>query len=89
MQLPDPFSLSLSDQVQDAALLTIVLAFAGYLVAFISTRMLAGRQDKLRLVNMRLNEFRFMSPRKPAISPTARCSRSRARRRANPSATRT
>ena len=43
--------------MQDAATLTIILAFAGYLVTFMSTRMLARRQDKLRLVNMRLNEF--------------------------------
>jgi hypothetical protein len=57
MQLPDPSSLSLTSLVQNAAMLTIVLAFAGYLVTFMSTRMLARRQDKLRLVNMRLNEF--------------------------------
>ena len=57
MQLSDPSSLSLTSLVQNAAMLTIVLAFAGYLVTFMSTRMLARRQDKLRLVNMRLNEF--------------------------------
>jgi hypothetical protein len=57
MQLPDPSSLSLTGQMQNAATLTIVLAFAGYLVTFMSTRMLARRQDKLRLVNMQLNEF--------------------------------
>jgi hypothetical protein len=57
MQLPDPSALSLGGQMQNAAVLTIVLAFAGYLVTFMSTRMLARRQDKLRLVNMRLNEF--------------------------------
>ena len=34
-----------------------MLAFAGYLVTFLSTRMLARRRDKLRLVNKRLNEF--------------------------------
>jgi hypothetical protein len=43
--------------VQNVTILTIVLAFAGYLVTFLSTRMLARRQDKLRLVNKRLNEF--------------------------------
>jgi hypothetical protein len=43
--------------LQDVATLTIILAFAGYLVTFMSTRMLARRQDKLQLVNMRLNEF--------------------------------
>jgi hypothetical protein len=47
----------LPNSLQSAAILTVVLAFAGYLVTFLSTRMLARRQDKLRLVNMRLNEF--------------------------------
>ena len=42
---------------QNAAILTIILAFAGYLVTFLSARMLARRRDKLRLVNKRLNEF--------------------------------
>jgi hypothetical protein len=50
-------ALSLESQLADTATLTIILAFAGYLVAFMSTRMLARRQDKLRLVDMRLNEF--------------------------------
>jgi len=57
MPLAHPLAVALSDQLQDAATLTIILAFAGYLVTFLSTRMLARRQDKLRLVNMRLNEF--------------------------------
>jgi hypothetical protein len=57
MDLPDLSSLSFGGPVANAATLTIVLAFAGYLVTFMSTRMLARRQDKLRLVNMRLNEF--------------------------------
>jgi hypothetical protein len=57
MPFSNLFALSLGSQLQDAATLTIVLAFAGYLVTFMSTRMLARRQDKLRLVNMRLNEF--------------------------------
>ena len=51
------FALSLESQLTDTATLTILLAFAGYLVAFFSSRMLARRQDKLRLVNMRLYEF--------------------------------
>ena len=38
-------------------MLTVVLAFAGYLVTFMSTRMMAQRADMLRLVNKRLNEF--------------------------------
>ncbi len=47
--------------LHNAAIVTIVvtiaLAFAGYLVTFFSARMLARRRDKLRLVNRRLNEF--------------------------------
>jgi hypothetical protein len=43
--------------LQNAAILTIVLAFVSYLVTFLSARMLARRRDKLRLVNKRLNEF--------------------------------
>lgn len=57
MQVPDLFAFTLESQLQDTATLTIIFAFAGYLVTFLSTRMLARRQDKLRLVNMRLNEF--------------------------------
>jgi hypothetical protein len=40
-----------------AAVLTILLVFGGYLVAFLSARMLARRKDKLRLVNKWLSEF--------------------------------
>ena len=43
--------------LHDAAMLTVILAFVGYFVTFISARMLARRHDKLRLVNKRLNEF--------------------------------
>jgi hypothetical protein len=43
--------------LQNAAVLTIILAFAGYLVTFLSTRMMARRADRLRLVNQRLNKF--------------------------------
>ena len=43
--------------LQNAAILTIVLAFIGYLVTFFSARTLARRRDRLRLVNRRLNEF--------------------------------
>ncbi len=57
MHLPGLIALSLESELQDTATLTIIFAFAGYLVTFLSTRMLARRQDKLRLVNMRLNEF--------------------------------
>ena len=54
MQLP---SFSVPTVLQNAAILTVILAFAGYLVTFLSARMLAQRRDKLKLVNKRLNEF--------------------------------
>jgi len=54
MDLSNIFAAS---SLQNAAVLTVVLAFAGYLVTFLSTRMMAQRADKLKLVNMRLNEF--------------------------------
>jgi len=38
-------------------LLTIVLAFVGYLVTFLSNRVMARHADRLRLVNQRINEF--------------------------------
>jgi hypothetical protein len=50
-------SISLQAILHSAALLTIVLAFVGYLVTLFGTRMNARRRDKLRLVNKRLNEF--------------------------------
>ena len=53
----DPSSILLSSSLQNAAILTIVLAFAGYLVTFLGTRMMARRADMLSLVNQRLNEF--------------------------------
>ena len=55
----DPSSFFQLGSPQNAAILilTIVLAFAGYLVTFLSNRMMARRSDRLRLVNQRLNEF--------------------------------
>jgi hypothetical protein len=53
----DPSAVFIPSSLQNAAVLTIVLAFAGYLVTFLGTRMMAQRADKLRLVNARLNEF--------------------------------
>jgi len=53
----DPSSVFIPSSLQNAAVLTVVLAFAGYLVTFLGTRMMAQRADKLRLVNARLNEF--------------------------------
>ncbi|MDR3452657.1 MAG: hypothetical protein P4L96_07630 [Rhodoferax sp.] len=49
--------LSVPTILQNAAILTIILALAGYFITTLSTRMLARRQDKLNLVNKRLNEF--------------------------------
>ena len=53
----DPSSLILPSSLQNAAILTIVLAFAGYLVTFLGNRMMTVRADRLRLVDQRLNEF--------------------------------
>jgi len=50
-------TLTLSSFLQNAATLTILLAFIGYLATFASARMLERRRDKLRLVNKRLNQF--------------------------------
>ena len=57
MQPSDSSTLSVWGLLQNAAMLTVLVAFAGYLVTFMSARMLARRRDKLRLVNKRLNEF--------------------------------
>ena len=57
MDQSDLSSVSLSAILHSAALLTIVLAFIGYLVTLFGSRMNARRRDKLRLVNKRLNEF--------------------------------
>jgi hypothetical protein len=53
----DPSSFVLPSSLQNAAVLTVVLAFAGYLVTYMSSRMMARRADMLNLVNRRLNEF--------------------------------
>ena len=50
-------SLFSPSSLQSAAALTVILAFAGYLVTFLSTRMMARRADRLRLVDQRLNQF--------------------------------
>jgi hypothetical protein len=47
----------LPSSLQNAAVLTVILAFIGYLATFMSARMLERRRDKLDLVNRRLNEF--------------------------------
>ena len=43
--------------LHNAAILTICIAFAGYLITLFGARMLARHRDKLKLVNKRLNEF--------------------------------
>jgi hypothetical protein len=47
----------LTNSWQTTVILTVVLAFVGYLTTFLSARMLARRKDKLDMVNRRLNEF--------------------------------
>lgn len=49
--------LSVPTILQNAAILTIIVAFTGYAITFMSAHMLARRRDKLKLVNKRLNEF--------------------------------
>ncbi len=43
--------------MQGAAILTIILAFAGYLITFLTSRVSGRRTARLRLVDQRLNEF--------------------------------
>jgi hypothetical protein len=57
MQVAGESPLTLSGFLQNAATLTIILAFIGYLATFLSARMLERRRDKLKLVNKRLNQF--------------------------------
>jgi hypothetical protein len=49
--------LSVPTILHNAAILTVCIAFAGYLITVFGARMLARHRDKLRLVNKRLNEF--------------------------------
>lgn len=49
--------LSVPTVLSNAAVLTISIAFAGYLITILGARMLARHRDKLKLVNKRLNEF--------------------------------
>ncbi len=49
--------LSVPSILQNAAILTVIVAFTGYAITFASAHMLARRRDKLKLVNKRLNEF--------------------------------
>jgi hypothetical protein len=49
--------ISVPTVLQNAVTLTILVAFTGYALTFLSAHMLARRRDKLDLVNKRLNEF--------------------------------
>jgi hypothetical protein len=49
--------LSVPTVLQNAAILTVIVALSGYFITSLSTHMLARRRDKLDLVNKRLNEF--------------------------------
>ena len=49
--------LSVPTVFSNAAVLTICIAFAGYLITILGARMMARHRDKLDMVNKRLNEF--------------------------------
>jgi hypothetical protein len=49
--------LSVPTVLQNAAILTVILALSGYLITSLSAHMLARRRDELDLVNKRINEF--------------------------------
>jgi len=53
----DLSEISVPTILQNAVVLTILVAFTGYAITFLSAHMLARRRDKLELVNRRLNEF--------------------------------
>src|SRR6201992_1029909 len=49
--------LSVPTVLQNAAILTVILALSGYLITSLSAHMLARRRYKLKLINKRINEF--------------------------------
>ncbi len=49
--------LSVPSILQNAVVLTVIVAFSGYIITSWSTHILARRRDKLDLVNKRLNEL--------------------------------
>lgn len=53
----DPSTITTPSSLEMAASLTIGLAFVGYLMTFMITRMMARRADHLKLIDQRLNEF--------------------------------
>ena len=48
--------LSVPTILQNAAILTVILALSGYFITSLSTQMLARRRYNHRLVNKRLNQ---------------------------------
>ena len=50
-------SIFLPDSVHFAVVLTVLLAFSGYLITYLGNRMMARRMAHLQLVDRRLNEF--------------------------------
>ena len=91
-QSMDATSFIVPSSLQNAAVLTIMLAFAGYLVTFMGTRMMARRADRLRLVNQRLNEFYgplYVATVAGNIAYKVAAQEAGQNRRAIPSATRT
>jgi hypothetical protein len=53
----DFLSFAAPSLFQSAAILTILLAFGGWFITFLSSRLLARRQAELELVTRRINEF--------------------------------
>src|ERR1019366_5716615 len=49
--------MSVPTVLQNAAILTVILALSGYLITSLSAHMLARRRDKLELVNKRIKEL--------------------------------
>lgn len=50
-------SIFVPDSVRYAVVLTILLAFSGYLITYLGNRMMARRTALLQLIDRRLNEF--------------------------------
>jgi hypothetical protein len=57
MQVIDMSQALNLNSMQGAVTLTIILAFAGYLITFLTSRVSGRRAARLRLVDQRLNDF--------------------------------
>src|SRR5258707_15509225 len=57
MQVIDTTQVLNPNSVQGAVTLTIILAFAGYLITFLTSRVSGRRAARLRLVDQRLNDL--------------------------------